>query len=68
MLRLRTLRARDCVYIEMDDPNGGYVDSDWTCDPSSSMGPDTLSLTGAYSLLVEPYGAAGSIDLNLTGQ
>jgi hypothetical protein len=52
----------------MDDPNGGYVDSDWTCDPSSSMGPDTLSLTGAYSLLVEPYGAAGSIDLNLTGQ
>ena len=58
----------DCVYIEMDDPNGGYVGGDWTCDPSSTMRQETLSTTGSYSILVEPYGAAGSVDLNLTGQ
>jgi hypothetical protein len=58
---------QDCVYVELDDPNGGYIGSDFTCDPSSSMGPVTLSATGAYSILVEPYGAAGSVDLNLTG-
>jgi hypothetical protein len=58
---------QDCVYIILNDPNGGYVDSRYSCDPSGSMGPDTLSATGAYSIWVEPYGAPGSVDLNLTG-
>jgi len=58
---------QDGVYIELDDPNGGYVDSDWTADPTGSIGPDTLSMDGSYRILVEPYGAAGSVDLSLTG-
>ena len=57
---------QDCAYIEVDDPSGNYFTSDYTCDPTGTTGSATTSVAGNYSILVEPYGAAGSLDLNLT--
>jgi YD repeat-containing protein len=58
---------QDGVCVWVYDPNGGYVDANCFWESSSyTIGPDTLSMNGNYSILVEPYGAAGSIDIGVT--
>jgi YD repeat-containing protein len=58
---------QDGVCVWLYDPTGGYVDANCIYDPSSSaIGPKILSVDGSYSILIEPYGATGSIDIGVT--
>ena len=59
---------QDEVEVELIDPNGLFVDLLGQCGASGTMGPDTLSINGTYTLSVVPQGAPGSIDLSLSSQ
>jgi YD repeat-containing protein len=57
----------DGEFITLFDPNGDYVDSFSSAGAiSGTIGPDTAAVTGLYSIYVQPYGAPGSLTLDLT--
>ncbi|MGO9265477.1 MAG: IPT/TIG domain-containing protein [Candidatus Binataceae bacterium] len=65
-LNLTNSTYQDCVSVEVDNPDGSYLDSVHNCSATATLGSMTTATAGTYSVLVQPYGAAGSLSLNLT--